>query len=65
MGTSAYFAAGGNAERYAVGEQPKVRVKVVVNEPMLRSPTDKQMSATDRSLPRNSAAARSSRRVSR
>ncbi len=42
-----------------------MRWKLVVNEPTLRSPTDMQMSATERSLTRSSAAARSSRRVSR
>ena len=44
---------------------PNVRVKLVVNEPTLCSPTEKQMSATERSVLRSSAAARSSRRVSR
>ncbi|HSD03349.1 MAG TPA: hypothetical protein VLB81_13310 [Gaiellales bacterium] len=48
-----------------MGEAPNVRVKLVVNEPTLRRPTEKQMSATDRSVPRRSAAARSSRRVRR
>ena len=42
-----------------------MRVKLVVNEPTLASPTEKQMSATLRSVARSSAAARSSRRVSR
>ena len=40
-------------------------MKLVVNEPTLCSPTEKQMSATERSVVRSSAAARSSRRVSR
>ena len=44
---------------------PYVRVKLVVNEPTLRSPTEKQMSATDRSVLRRSAAARSKRLVNR
>ena len=44
---------------------PNVRVKLVVNEPTLCRPTAKQMSATERSVVRSSAAARSSRRVSR
>jgi hypothetical protein len=39
--------------------------KLVVNDPMLRSPTVRQMSATVRSVLRSSAAARSSRRVRR
>jgi hypothetical protein len=42
-----------------------VRVKLVVNEPTLCSPTDKQISMTDLSVLRSSAAARSRRRVSR
>jgi hypothetical protein len=44
---------------------PNVRPKVVVNDPMLRNPTVRQMSATLRSVVRNSAAARSIRRVRR
>jgi hypothetical protein len=44
---------------------PKVRVKLVVNEPTLARPTRKQMSATERSVVRRSAAARSRRLVSR
>ena len=44
---------------------PNVRVKLVVNEPTLCRPTERQMSATERSVVRSSAAARSSRRVSR
>ena len=58
-------AAGGWAARYAVGETPYGTPKLVVNDPTLRRPTVKQMSATDRSVLRSSAAARSSRRVSR
>ena len=65
IGTRAWSAAGGYRARYAVGDTPNVRVKLVVNEPMLWSPTDRQMSATERSVLRSSAAARSSRRVSR
>ena len=42
-----------------------MRPKLVVNDPTLRSPTVRQMSATERSVVRSSAAARSSRRVSR
>jgi hypothetical protein len=42
-----------------------VRVKLVVKEPTLCKPTEKQMSATDRSVLRSSAAARSRRRVRR
>ena len=44
---------------------PYVRPKVVVNEPTLLSPTLKHTSATEWSVPRSSAAARSMRRVSR
>ena len=40
-------------------------MKLVVNEPTLCRPTEKQMSATERSVVRSSAAARSRRRVSR
>ncbi len=47
------------------GVLPNARVKLVVNEPTLDSPTAMQMSATVRSVPRNMAAARSSRRVCR
>ena len=47
------------------GRGRRPRPKLVVNEPTLRSPTVKQMSATERSVLRSSAAARSSRRVSR
>jgi hypothetical protein len=36
-GTRANWAAGGNLARYAVGDTPNVRVKLVVNEPMLCS----------------------------
>ena len=42
-----------------------MRVKLVVNEPWLVSPTDRQMSATWRSVVRSRTAARSSRLVSR
>src|SRR5215212_703711 len=42
-----------------------MRPKLVVNEPTLESPTAKQMSATDQSVVRSSAAARSRRRVRR
>jgi len=48
-----------------VGETPNARVKLVVKEPMLRRPTERQISATEWSVVRNSAAARSRRRVSR
>ena len=65
MGIRARLAAGGYAARYAVGERPNARPKLVVNEPTLLRPTVKQMSATPRSVCRSSAAARSSRRVSR
>ena len=44
---------------------PYARRKLVVKEPTLVSPTSRQISATERSVPRSSAAARSSRRVSR
>ena len=49
-GTTAHADAGGNAARYSVGGLPKCRVKLDVNEPTLCSPTDMQMSATDRSV---------------
>ena len=65
VGIRARSAAGGKAARYSVGDFPNARRKLVVNEPTLRSPTVKQMSATLRSVLRSSAAARSSRRVSR
>src|SRR5918994_4880024 len=42
---------------------PNMRPKLVVNEPTLRSPTVKQTSATERSVFRSRAAARSSRRI--
>jgi hypothetical protein len=48
-----------------VGETPNARVKLLVNEPTLVRPTAKQIAATDRSVVRRSAAARSSRRVRR
>ena len=57
--------AGGWAARYAVGERPNVRPKLVVKDPTLLSPTLKQTSATLRSVFRNSSAARSSRLVRR
>ncbi len=44
---------------------PNAWPKLVVNDPTLRSPTVRQMSATERSVLRSSAAARSSRRVRR
>ena len=44
---------------------PNMRPKLVVNEPTLDRPTAKQISATELSVVRSSAAARSSRRVSR
>ena len=56
---------GGQAARYARGETPWMRVKLVVNEPTLCHPTAMQMSATLWSVVRSSAAARSSRRVRR
>jgi hypothetical protein len=65
VGTLAWWAGGGNVARYAVGDTAYVRVKLVVNEPTLCRPTEKQMSATERSVMRSSAAARSKRRVSR
>jgi hypothetical protein len=61
----ALSAAGGNDVRYAVGDIPYVRVKLVVNDPTLCRPTEKQISATDRSVFLSSDAARSSRRVRR
>ncbi len=48
-----------------MGDIPYARPKLVVNDPMLRRPTSKQMSATERSVLRSSAAARSSLRVRR
>jgi hypothetical protein len=36
--------------RYAVGDWPKARVKLVVNDPMLLSPTAKQISVMERSV---------------
>ena len=44
---------------------PRTRLKLVVNDPTLPRPTAKQMSVIDQSVVRSSAAARSSRRVSR
>ena len=42
-----------------------MRLKLVVNEPTLARPTATQISATELSVVRSSAAARSRRRVSR
>ena len=42
-----------------------MRLKLVVKDPTLWSPTEKQISATELSVVRSSAAARSSRLVSR
>ena len=64
-GWTRFAAAGGTACRYAVGVTPYVRLKLEVNEPTLCRPTETQMSATERSVVRSSAAARSMRRVSR
>src|SRR5690242_4365065 len=65
VGIRTWVEAGGFAARYAVGESPYVRPKLVVNDPTLLRPTSKQTSATERSVFRRSAAARSSLRVSR
>ncbi len=43
MGIRARVAAGGWASRYAVGDSPYTRRKVVVNEPTLCRPTEAQM----------------------
>jgi hypothetical protein len=43
VGIRARVAAGGWASRYAVGDSPYTRPKLVVNEPTLCSPTDAQM----------------------
>src|SRR3954468_11692131 len=64
-GTRANDAGSGWVARYRVGERPNIRPKLVVNDPMLVSPTDVHTRATDRSVVRNRAAARSRRRVSR
>src|SRR3954452_10219720 len=64
-GTMAHAAAGGKLARYAVGDLPNMRPKLVVKDPILERPTARQMSATDQSVVRSSAAARSRRRVSR
>jgi hypothetical protein len=53
-----------NSELRHSSEMPNARPKLVVNDPMLR-PTVTQMSATERSVLRSSAAACSSRRVGR
>src|SRR6476469_11137631 len=58
-------AAGGYDARYAVGDIPNIRLKLVVNDPTDESPTLMQISATFQSVSRRSAAARSSRRVSK
>jgi hypothetical protein len=65
VGIRTWVKAGGWTARYSVGETPYARRKLVVNDPTLRSPTAKQMSATDQSVWRSSAAARSRRRVRR
>lgn len=56
LGTRAYVAAGGMLARYAAGGMPYTRVKLVVNDPTLASPTITQISATERSVYRNRAA---------
>lgn len=61
-GIRAIADAGGCAARYAVGDCPNAVEKLVVNDPTLRRPTSRQISATERSVVRSSAAARSSRR---
>jgi hypothetical protein len=48
-----------------VGDFPNIRPKLVVNEPTPLKPTAKQILATDQSVVRNKAAARSRRRVIR
>ena len=65
VGTGAARAGDGCCARYAVGVTPYDRLNDVVNEPTLARPTSAQMRATEWSVPRSSAAARSSRRVSR
>jgi hypothetical protein len=47
VGIRARLAAGGCAARYAVGDMPNARPKLVVNEPTLCRPTAKQISATE------------------
>src|SRR5262245_49163687 len=64
-GTLAWAAADGYCARYCVGETPKTRRKLVVNDPTLWSPTEKQIRATDQSVVRRRVAARSRRRVRR
>src|SRR6478672_7666325 len=64
-GINANSAGGGYWARYWVGVTSNIRPKLVVNEPTLWSPTAQQMRATDQSVVRSRAAARSSRRVSR
>src|SRR3954463_2782004 len=61
----AIWAAGGKEARYSRGDMPYVRRKLVVKEPTLCRPTAKQIDATERSVVRRRAAARSSRRVRR
>jgi hypothetical protein len=50
LGTRACIEAGGKLARYAAGGLPKTRPKLVVNDPMLCSPTITQISATERSV---------------
>src|SRR3954453_18847631 len=64
-GTRARRAAGGKPARKAVGLFPYARPKLEEKLPPLFRPAEKQMSAPERSVVRSSAAARSSRRVSR
>jgi hypothetical protein len=64
-GIKAWACAGGKADRYAVGDIPYMRLKLVVNDPTLSRPTAMQMSATDESVIRNKVADRSKRRVSK
>jgi hypothetical protein len=46
-GILANIDAGGWLARYAVGDRPNIRRKLVVNEPTLDRPTDMQISATE------------------
>ena len=48
-----------------MGACPNIRPKLVVNDPTLPNPTSEQILVTGQSVVRSSAAARSSRRVSR
>ena len=50
LGTRACTEAGGMLARYAAGGLPNTRAKLVVNDPMLCSPTITQISATERSV---------------